>query len=145
MTEYHNERILTEVEKVVITLTGVFLDESLLLETNQQQQQQQQQESGDKNTAGGIGHDSDNEDEDIDTFDQPTNSSSRVSVRSKGSGGVAFGPRLLAWFAAVMDLLQLYSTCPTAMNRCFDKHCAEVCVVSCCFICIVALLILLSF
>ena len=34
MTEYHSERILTEMEKVVITITGVFVDQHMLLETN---------------------------------------------------------------------------------------------------------------
>lgn len=37
MTEYHAERILTEVEKVVMTVSGVYLDEAALLESTTSQ------------------------------------------------------------------------------------------------------------
>ncbi len=74
MTEYHTERILTEVEKVILTITGVFIDASALLETgsssNAADANNNHQHNG-RNSLKNNGHnnDSDNEDDDIDTFD----------------------------------------------------------------------------
>ena len=63
MTEYHAERILTEVEKVILTITGVFIDSAALLETGNNVNSNTNHIHKDPN------NDSDNEDEDLDTFD----------------------------------------------------------------------------
>jgi len=113
MTEYHQERILTEMEKVVITITGVFVDQPMLLETS----------ANASNNTNAHDHDSDNDEEDTDGFEPSTGASSRASMRHKNG---VYGARLVAWFDNIMSLLKLYSTCPTALNMAFEKHCKEV-------------------
>ena len=75
-------------------------------------------------TLPGHDHDSDNEEDDYGF--EPSGISSRASVRHKNSANSVYGARLVGWFDKVMSLLKLYSTCPTALNMAFEKHCKEV-------------------
>ena len=75
-------------------------------------------------TLPGHDHDSDNEEDDYGF--EPTGISSRASVRHKNSANSVYSARLVGWFDNVMSLLKLYSTCPTALNMAFEKHCKEV-------------------
>ena len=74
MTEYHTERILTEVEKVILTITGVFIDASALLEigstdASTHHNGRSSVKNSSTNNNGHSTNDSDNEDDDLDAFD----------------------------------------------------------------------------
>lgn len=114
MTEYHSEVILTEVEKSIITLIGVWIDPVLLCESSDFN------ESDHKNTQNDaqIGADSDAED------DEFPESPSRVDHHSRKRAH--FGARIISWFEHVLGLLKLYSTTPFAMRTAFDERCTEV-------------------
>lgn len=118
MMEYHTEVVLTEVEKSIITLAGVWINAVLLSENvdGAQDAAVQQNNQDDHHHAG----DSDQEDEDA----FPESSSSKVDHRSKKMAH--FGQRIIQWFEGMLSLLRLYSTTPFAMRIAFDERCAEV-------------------
>uniref|UniRef100_A0A7S3HPV5 Uncharacterized protein n=1 Tax=Spumella elongata TaxID=89044 RepID=A0A7S3HPV5_9STRA len=133
MTEYHTERILTEVEKVILTFTGVFIDASALLETgstdaNTHHNGRSSVKNSSTNNNGHGTNDSDNEDDDLDAFDahiSPSVPASRKQAKGIQRGNL-YGQRLLSWFDTVMALLKLYATCPMAFNMACDQQCSEV-------------------
>lgn len=118
MGEYHCEVLLAEVEKVVITLAGVWLDQDLLKESAAGS------EAGPETTVAGADSD---EDEDVDTFLSTRKSGSTSTIDlHRHKQRATFGARIIQWFENVLTMLRLYSTVPSVLSMTFDQRCADV-------------------
>jgi hypothetical protein len=116
MAEYHNEAILAEVEKVAITLSGVWIDPDMLSESAA---------GGAKEETPATNADSDNEEDEDALHESLKHTKSRADLH-RHKQRATFGGRIIQWFTDVLVMLRLYSTTPAAMMFAFDGRCAQV-------------------